>query len=136
MKLLKFFMFGLFFGVVLTQSEVISWFRIQNMFRLKDPHVYLVIASAVLVSGLSVWLIRAFQARTLEGERVDIPTKQFHKGYIFGGLLFGMGWAITGACPGPIFAQIGSGAYPALMTLLGAILGTYVYSVFRPRLPH
>jgi hypothetical protein len=136
MKLLKFFIFGLLFGVVLTQSEVISWFRIQSMFRLEDPHIYLVIGSAVIVSGLSVWLIRKVQARTLEGEKVDIPTKTFHKGYIFGGLLFGMGWAITGACPGPIFAQIGSGAFPALMTLIGAILGTYVYSVFRPKLPH
>jgi uncharacterized membrane protein YedE/YeeE len=106
------------------------------MFLFKEWHMFLIIGSAVITGMLSIYLIRKFKIKTLEGEDITIPNKEFNKGYIIGGLIFGIGWAITGACPGPIFAQIGAGELPAIITLAGAVLGTYIYSIFRPKLPH
>ncbi|RYF96848.1 MAG: transporter [Chitinophagaceae bacterium] len=127
---------GICFGVLLIKSEVISWFRIQEMFRLQSFHMYGVIGSAVMTGMLSVWLIRKFKIKTAAGETVHIPTRKFQKGNIYGGLIFGFGWAITGACPGPLYAQIGLGATVIIITLLSAILGTWVYGRVRMRLPH
>ena len=127
---------GIFFGIVLVKSEVCSWFRIQKMFRFEEAHMYLVICSAVAVAALAVLLIRKLQLKSLGGKPAQIAKKPFHWGIIIGGLLFGMGWAVTGACPGPIYAQLGSGAYPALASFSGAFLGAYLYAYLRPKLPH
>jgi uncharacterized protein len=127
---------GLGFGIVLVKSEVISWFRIQAMFRFQEAHMYLIIGSAVVVGALSLFIVKRRHMRTVSGEEIYIREKPFNKGVVFGGILFGMGWAITGACPGPIYAQIGSGAYMALVTFVSALLGAYLYAFFQPRLPH
>jgi len=133
---LKYLVVGVLFGIVFVKAEIISWFRIQEMFRLQSFHMYGVIGSAVVVGMLSVWLIKRFNIKTLSGETVQFHPKTFNKGQIYGGLLFGLGWAITGACPGPLFAQIGSGYVVVIATLLSAVAGTWVYGYLRDKLPH
>lgn len=133
---LKYAAVGLLFGVVFVKAEVISWFRIQEMFRLQSFHMYGVIGTAVAVGALSVWLIKRYQIKAVNGEPVVFHDKKFNKGQIIGGALFGLGWAITGACPGPLFAQIGAGALAIFVTLFSAIAGTWVYGYFREKLPH
>lgn len=133
---IKYLVTGMLFGIVLVKAEIISWFRIQEMFRLQSFHMYGVIGSAVAVGMLSVWLIKKFQVKTIHGETIEFHPKQFNKGNIIGGLLFGFGWAMTGACPGPLFAQLGAGAWVVVVTILSAIAGTWVYGFFRERLPH
>ncbi|HWK58292.1 MAG TPA: DUF6691 family protein [Parapedobacter sp.] len=132
----KYLVAGVLFGVLLVKSEVISWFRIQEMFRLQSFHMYGIIGSAVIVGIISVWLIKKFRIKTIDGEPITIAPKKFTKGHIYGGLIFGFGWAITGACPGPLFAQIGTGATVIAVTLLSAVAGTWVYGYFKHRLPH
>lgn len=127
---------GLLFGVIAVKSEIISWYRIQEMFRLQSFHMYGVIGTAVVTGLISIWLIKKFNWKTLQGEEVVIHKKQFHKGNIIGGLIFGLGWAITGACPGPLFAQIGSGSLVVIVTLLSAVAGTWVYGLMQEKLPH
>ena len=133
---LKFAFAGILFGIILIKSEVISWFRIQEMFRLQSFHMFGVIGSAVAVGIISVFIIKRFKIRSIDGESIQLDPKKFHKGQIYGGLLFGFGWALTGACPGPLFAQIGTGATVIIVTLFSAIAGTWVYGYFRERLPH
>ncbi len=133
---LKYALAGLLFGIVLVKAEVISWFRIQEMFRLQSFHMYGVIGSAVVVGIISVLIIKKYKIKTIYGEPIEFVSKKFNKGNIYGGLIFGFGWAITGACPGPLFAQIGTGATVIIITLLSAIVGTWVYGKFRERLPH
>ncbi|WP_343609266.1 DUF6691 family protein [Chryseobacterium oranimense] len=133
---IKYLIVGILFGIVFVKAEVISWFRIQEMFRLQSFHMYGVIGSAVLTGIISVWLIKKFKIKTVHGEPIKIAPKKFNKGQIYGGLIFGFGWAITGACPGPLFAQIGTGALAVIVTLASAILGTWVYGYFRDKLPH
>ncbi len=127
---------GILFGVVLTKSEVISWYRVQSMFRFEEAHMYLVISSAIVTGALSLWVIRRFNLKTLQGEPVTIKDKPYQKGIIYGGITFGLGWAITGACPGPVYAQLGSGEWLALVTFAGALVGSYLYAYARPHLPH
>ena len=136
MKNIKYLIVGLVFGIIFIKAEVISWFRIQEMFRLQSFFMYGVIGSAVMVGMLSVFLIKKFDIKTLDGDKVVIQRKTFSQGQIYGGLLFGFGWAITGACPGPLFAQIGSGFTVVAITLISAILGTWVYGYFKDKLPH
>ena len=126
---------GLGFGIVLVKGEVISWFRIQAMFRFEEAHMYLIIGSAVVVGAVSLLIIKQFEMKTVGGEEISIREKPFNKGVIYGGIIFGMGWAITGACPGPIYAQIGSGAYMALVTFIAALGGAYLYAFLQPKLP-
>lgn len=133
---LKYLLMGVLFGILLVKSEVISWYRIQEMFRFQSFHMYGVIGSAVVVGAISVWMIKRFGIKTLSGDPIVFINKQFNKGQIFGGLFFGFGWAITGACPGPLFAQIGTGATVIVITLLSAIAGTWVYGSVRDKLPH
>nr|WP_293845371.1 DUF6691 family protein [uncultured Arsenicibacter sp.] len=132
----KYMVVGIMFGIVFVKAEIISWFRIQEMFRLQSFHMYGVIGSAVVVGMLSVFLIKKFNIKTLSGETVQFHPKKFNRGQIFGGLMFGLGWAITGACPGPLFAQIGSGYVVVIATLLSAIAGTWTYGLLRDKLPH
>ncbi|MFT3704581.1 MAG: YeeE/YedE thiosulfate transporter family protein [Agriterribacter sp.] len=133
---IKYLVVGVLFGIVFVKAEIISWFRIQEMFRLQSFHMYGVIGSAVVVGMLSVWLIKKFNIKTIYGEKIQIYPKGFNKGQIYGSLLFGLGWAVTGACPGPLFAQIGTGATVIIITLLSAIAGTWVYGKYRDKLPH
>lgn len=138
-SLLHYFLYGMagvLFGILLVKSQVISWFRIQEMFRLESFHMYGVIGSAVVTGMISVALIKKFKPRTITGSPIDFPLKKFNKGNIFGGLIFGLGWAMTGACPGPLFAQIGTGVSVVIVTLLSAIAGTWVYGAVRNKLPH
>lgn len=133
---LKYLPVGIMFGILFVKAEIVSWFRIQEMFRLQSFHMYGIIGSAIAVGMLSVWLIRKFDVRTISGEKIMFHPKQFNKGQIYGGLLFGFGWALTGACPGPLFAQIGTGATVVIITLLSAIAGTWTYGWLREKLPH
>lgn len=133
---LKYLLVGVGFGIIFIKAEIISWFRIQEMFRLQSFHMYGVIGSAVVIGMISVWLIKKFNIKTIYGETIEFHAKTFNKGQIYGGLLFGLGWAVTGACPGPLFAQIGSGTSVIIVTLLSAIAGTWVYGYFRDKLPH
>jgi uncharacterized membrane protein YedE/YeeE len=133
---LKYLLAGVAFGVALVKSEVASWFRMQEMFRLQSFHLFGIMGSAIAVGVLSVWLIRKLDVKTLSGESIVLGKKPFHKGQVYGGLLFGFGWAMTGACPGPLFAQIGAGAAVVTVTLLGALAGTWVYGFLRDKMPH
>ncbi|MEI7628045.1 MAG: DUF6691 family protein [Bacteroidota bacterium] len=133
---LKYLIVGIIFGIVFVKAEIISWFRIQEMFRLQSFHMYGVIGSAVVVGAISVFIIKKFKIKTIYGEPIQFEEKKFNVGQIYGGLLFGLGWAITGACPGPLFAQIGTGISVTIVTLLSAIAGTWVYGLVRNKIPH
>ncbi|MCR6721924.1 MAG: YeeE/YedE family protein [Chitinophagaceae bacterium] len=135
MKNIKYAILGIFFGIVFVKAEIISWFRIQEMFRFQRFHMYGVIGSAVVVGMISILLIKKYNARSAEGEQIQIEPKKFNKGQIYGGLMFGAGWALTGACPGPLFAQIGTGATVIIVTLLSAIAGTWFYGLIRKSCP-
>lgn len=136
MKNIKFLLVGIIFGTVLTKTEAVSWFRIQEMFRFQSFHMYGIIGSAIFVGAISVWIIKRFNIKSIERETIVIPDKQFSKGQIIGGTIFGMGWALSGACPGPLYALLGSGYSVILVTILSALLGTWTYSYLKPKLPH
>ena len=133
---LKYAAVGIIFGIAFTKSEIISWFRIQEMFRLQSFYMYGVIGTAILVGMISIILIKRLNIRTIYGEKVEFHRKKFNKGQIIGGLLFGVGWAFTGACPGPLFAQIGAGFLIVAVVVLSAVAGTWVYGFYRDKLPH
>lgn len=135
-QLIKYLFVGIAFGVVFVKAEVISWFRIQEMFRFQSFHMYGIIGSAVIVGVISVLIIKRFGIKTTSGESIVLQPKKFNMGQIYGATLFGFGWAMTGACPGPLFAQIGTGALVIIIALLSAIAGTWVYGKFRDILPH
>ncbi len=137
-SLLAYLLLGIFFGIVLIKSEVASWFRIQEMFRFQSFHMYGVIGSAVVVAGLSIQLIKRLRLKTIHGEPIEIQPKIWGKGtrYWLGGILFGLGWGLLGACPGPMFALLGSGVTVMVVALVSAMLGTWAYAALRPRLPH
>jgi uncharacterized membrane protein YedE/YeeE len=132
----KYLAVGIVFGVVFVKAEIISWFRIQEMFRFQSFHMYGVIGTAVVVGAISVFLIKKFKIKTIHEEEITFSDKTFNKGQIYGGLLFGFGWAITGACPGPLFAQLGTGVWAISIVILSALAGTWVYGKFRDQLPH
>ena len=132
----KYMVVGIIFGIVFIKGEIVSWFRIQEMFRFESFHMYGVIGTAVIVGLISVQLIKRLGLKTINGEPIILHDKKFNKGQIIGGLIFGLGWGITGACPGPLFAQIGYGFVTAIITLISAIGGTWVYGLLRDKLPH
>jgi uncharacterized protein len=136
MKNLKYSLVGVIFGIVFVKAEIFSWFRIQEMFHLHAFHMYGVIGTAVVVGMISVFLLKRFKIKTLSGDSITFDGKPFTKGTVIGGLMFGMGWAITGACPGPLYANIGSGFTVVGVTLLFAVIGTWTYGYFKDRLPH
>jgi uncharacterized membrane protein YedE/YeeE len=133
---LKYLAVGIIFGIVFVKAEIISWFRIQEMFRFQSFHMYGVIGSAVMVGMISVFLIKKYKIKTINGETIEFHDKLFHWGNVIGAFIFGLGWGITGACPGPLFAQIGAGFSVITVTLLSAILGTWTYGLIRNKLPH
>ena len=136
MSKIKYLLLGFIFGIILIKAEVISWFRIQEMFRFQAFQMYGIIGSAVVIGIISVFLIKKYNVKTISGEEIKIAPKQFNKGNIFGGLIFGLGWAMTGACPGPLYALVGSGLLIIVVVLLSAVIGTCVYGVFKDKLPH
>ncbi len=129
---------GLYFGFILVKSEVVSWFRIQEMFRFQDFHMYGVIISAILVGIISIQIIKRFNIPDIEGNPISIPPKDTSqwKRYILGGSMFGLGWALLGACPGPIFALLGTGLTIMIIPIATATLGTWLYGALREKLPH
>lgn len=133
---LKYVLVGVFFGIVFVKAEIISWFRIQEMFRLASFHMYGVIGTAVVVATLSTLLMKKFKVKTLQGEEVIYSVRPLDKGNVIGGLLFGLGWAMTGACPGPLYGLVGSGFPVFLAAIASAIAGTYAYGLLRDKLPH
>ena len=136
LSLLKYTLIGIIFGIVFVKAEIISWFRIQEMFRLESFHMYGVIGTAVTVGIISVAIIKKFSIKTITGENIVIVKKKFSKGQIVGGLMFGLGWAMTGACPGPLFAQIGTGVGSIIIVIISAIAGTWTYGLLKEKLPH
>ncbi len=137
MKLLKFLLIGIYFGVVLVKGEVISWFRIQEMFHFQSFYMYGVIGSAVLVGIVSVALIKRLQITSIDGETIKLAGKPFNRvGNLVGGIVFGLGWALAGACPGPLYALLGVGYGSILPAIAGALLGVISYGYLKPRLPH
>jgi uncharacterized membrane protein YedE/YeeE len=137
-RLPGYFVLGVAFGIVLLKSDVVSWFRIQEMFRFQAFHMYGVIATAVLTAGISLELLRRRGVHTLDGEPIRLPPKAMGRGtrYWAGGTLFGIGWALTGACPGPLFALLGSGVGVMAIAIVTAVAGTWAYGHLRPWLPH
>jgi uncharacterized membrane protein YedE/YeeE len=134
---LSYLVSGSLFGFVAVKSEIVSWYRIQEMFRFDSFHMYGVLGSAVLVAIVSVWIIKRTGARSLTGEPIELQAKApNYRAYVFGGTLFGLGWALTGACPGPILVLVGSGFPAFLVVLASAVLGTWTYGSLRSRLPH
>jgi hypothetical protein len=132
---LKYLVVGMIFGIVFVKAEIISWFRIQEMFRFESFHMFGVIGTAVVVGMISVQIIKRKKVKSFEGELIVIHDKEFNKGQIYGGLIFGLGWALTGACPGPLFAQIGAGFTVVIVTFLSAVVGTWVYGRYKDKLP-
>lgn len=137
-ELLLCYAIGAVFGVVLVQGEIVSWFRIHEMFRFEAFHMYGVLGSALAVATASLWLIRRTQMRSFDGQVIAVPPKAMGSGvrYIGGGTIFGLGWGVTGACPGPLVAQIGAGASVMIVAAIAALAGTWTYALLRPRLPH
>ncbi|MBP6374201.1 MAG: YeeE/YedE family protein [Flavobacterium sp.] len=137
MKAIKYLAVGFLFGVVLTKSEAVSWYRIYEMFQFHSFHMYGIIGTAVLTGIIGLQLIKYKKIKNTKGNPIVIPIKE--KGsfrYWIGGLLFGLGWALVGACPGPIFILLGAGFYSLSIVLLGAVAGTFLYGVIKDYLPH
>ena len=137
MKQLYFLFWGIVFGIVLIKSEVASWFRIYEMFQFDSFHMYGVIGSAVIFGIILTQVIKRMKIKSIDKQDLVFVDKDFMpKRYIFGGIIFGLGWALTGACPGPMFALLGAGYYAIIIPILFAILGTLAYGVLKDKLPH
>ena len=134
---MKYILAGLFFGFVAVKSEVVSWFRILEMFHFDSFHMYGIIGSAVVIGIISIQIIKRFQMKDMKGEQISVGDKEMTpKRYIIGGSLFGLGWALVGACPGPMYALVGSGYWIILVPMFFAFLGTMTYGMIREKLPH
>ncbi len=137
MKYIKYLFLGTVFGIVLTKAELISWFRIYEMFRFEAFHMYGVIGSAVVLGIVITQIIKKTGMKSLSGDPIIINPKQFSiPRYLIGGIIFGLGWALTGACPGPLFVQVGNGYLVMVVAIASGLLGTYVYGLLRDKLPH
>ena len=137
MKNLKYLVIGTWFGILLTKSEAVSWFRIQEMFRFQAFHMYGIIGLAVIVGMISLLIIKKFKINSLNGENINPAQKTLQfKSNLIGGFIFGLGWALTGACPGPIYALIGNGLMVFVVVLTAALIGSIVYDLVKKHLPH
>ena len=137
MKSIKFIFAGLLFGIIMSKSEAISWYRIQEMFRFQSFHMYGLMGTAVVLGSVAVFLIKKFKVSDYTGQPIIFKDKdKSFPRYIIGGTIFGLGWALTGACPGPMFVNLGFGYFGMLIVILGALLGTFIYGVVRNKLPH
>jgi len=137
MKFLKFLFVGIFFGIVLVKSEAVSWYRIFEMFQFQSFHMYGIIGSAVFLGILFLWIFRKFKVNSIEGNPINLaPKDKSFTRYILGGTIFGLGWALAGACPGPMYILLGTGVSSMLLVIAAALLGTFVYGLLKSRLPH
>ncbi len=137
MKFLRYILLGAVFGITLTKAEIISWYRIYEMFRFQSFHMYGVIGTAVILGILFFQIVKRWKLKTFEGQPIEIEKKQLTiPRYLFGGILFGCGWAFTGACPGPLFILLGNGVGVMIVVIAAALLGTYTYGLLRKKLPH
>ncbi|MCK8481540.1 DUF6691 family protein [Psychroserpens algicola] len=135
MKYLKFLVVGIIFGIVLVKSEAVSWYRIYEMFKFESFHMYGIIGTAIATGVILLLLSKNF--KNINGGLMTVPKKdQGFKRYIIGGTIFGLGWALSGACPGPMYILVGTGVFSMLIVILAAILGTYVYGILKDKLPH
>jgi len=137
MKLAKFFFVGVLFGIVLTKSEAVSWYRIYEMFHFQSFHMYGIIGSALLTGIIGLQIFKNRKVKDIEGQPIEIAPKE--KGfwrYIIGGIVFGLGWAMVGSCPGPIYILLGTGIHAVAVVFLGALLGTFIYGLLKDILPH
>jgi uncharacterized membrane protein YedE/YeeE len=137
MKFIKYLFVGIFFGIILVKSEAVSWYRIFEMFKFQSFHMYGIIGSSVILGAISVGFIKLMGLKSIEGEKINIMPKE--KGfirYLLGGAIFGLGWALAGACPGPMYILVGTGVFSMLIVIVAAILGTFVYGVIKDKLPH
>lgn len=137
MKFIKFLLVGIFFGIILVKSEAVSWYRIFEMFKFQAFHMYGIIGSAVLLGIGFIWTLKRANIKSIEGEPIHLPPKQksFAR-YILGGSIFGLGWALAGACPGPMYVLLGTGVFSMIIVIAAAVLGTFVYGIVKSRLPH
>ena len=137
MKYIKFLLVGILFGIVMSKAEIISWYRIYEMFKFQSFHMYGIIGSAVMLGMASMFFFRKKMVKTFEGQDIHIAPKQagLYRN-LLGGTLFGFGWALAGACPGPMFVLVGKGVIPILVVIFGATLGAFLYGLFKSRLPH
>ena len=137
MKYLKFLLVGIFFGIVLVKSEAVSWYRIYEMFKFQSFHMYGIIGSAVVLGVIIVWLIKKSKLKSTEGEQINLPPKdRVITRYLVGGTIFGLGWALAGACPGPMYVLLGTGVWSMIIVIAAAVLGTFVYGLLKDKLPH
>jgi uncharacterized membrane protein YedE/YeeE len=136
-KYIKFFIIGIFFGIVLVKSEAVSWYRIFEMFKFQSFHMYGIIGTAVATGITLMLLSKQLNFKTIQGDAIKVPLKEkgFRR-YLIGGSIFGLGWALCGACPGPMYILVGTGAFTILIVIAAALLGTYVYGVLKDKLPH
>lgn len=137
MKFIKFLLVGVFFGIVLVKSEAVSWYRIFEMFRFQSFHMYGIIGSAVLTGALLVFVFKKLKIKSTEGNPIQFSPKD--KGftrYMVGGIIFGLGWALAGACPGPMYILLGTGVFSMLLVIIAALLGTFTYGLLKDKLPH
>ena len=137
MKFLKYLFVGIIFGIVLVKSEAVSWYRIYEMFKFESFHMYGIIGTAIITGVLLLLLAKQLKINNIDGHQMNVPKKD--KGlfrYILGGILFGLGWALSGACPGPMYILVGTGAFSVLIVIAAAMLGTYVYGIIKDKLPH
>lgn len=137
MKFFRHFFIGIVFAITLYKAEVISWFRIYEMFKFQSFHMFGVIGSAVVIGIIAIQLIKRYSIKSIDGQPITINPKHFSiTRYLVGGIIFGLGWAMTGACPGPMFVLLGNGATVLIVIIAAALLGTYSYGLIRNRLPH
>lgn len=137
MKSLRFLLIGVFFGVVMFKSQAVSWYRIHEMFRFESFHMYGIIGTALLFGVISVQLIKRKKMKSRTGDPISFaPKNKSIARYLIGGTIFGLGWALVGACPGPMYVLVGSGVFPILIVIAAALLGTFVYGLIRKNLPH
>jgi uncharacterized membrane protein YedE/YeeE len=136
-KGIRYILTGILFGIIMSKSEAVSWYRIQEMFRFQSFHMYGIIGSAVVAGMVAILLLKRYRLKDINGVTITFPDKTWQwKRYLTGGIIFGLGWALTGACPGPIFVLLGQGFPVMLLVIAGALLGTYTYGVIKDRLPH
>lgn len=137
MKFIKFLVVGIIFGIIMSKSEIISWYRIYEMFRFESFHMYGVIGSAIVLGILAVQFIKRKQIKATNGEKINFtPKSMSYTRYLLGGAIFGLGWAMTGACPGPMFVLLGKGIWAIGIVILSATFGTFLYGILRTKLPH
>jgi uncharacterized protein len=137
MKYFIYLLIGVLFGIVMTKSEAVSWFRIQEMFRFQSFHMYGIIGSALAIGIVMTALIKKYHVKSIEGKEIEFCDKAFSvPRYLYGGIVFGLGWALSGACPGPMYTLLGNGITVFLVVIASAMLGTYTYGRFKDYLPH